>query len=283
MNHSEFINNTNILNKVQKDLLFDTFDPRTLNLVAQEDRYAYLLFNAADTEVWVLCVNDFRFKNEKGEQYAGTYEDFIHNFFNHYNNDISVIAEKLYMKPDEVLEKLTNIINTDDNSHVIFELFDKGFTFIPVKKLLAKSKITNDNLQKEDGSLFRPEELDILNRTFYYEELMDVKNDDDDAYLVFNKDCSKVWLVSDIKSNFSFDNPKSVLGDEQDFMLQQICDSDYDLKVLAKNVPMSPKEFTCRLMQAVVDATSYSRLSYSTVFNCKDVSFKIARSDCENE
>lgn len=283
MNHSKLINNTNILHKAQKDLLFNTFDPRTLTLVAQEDRNAYLLFNAEDTEVWVLCVNDYRFKNEKGEQYAGTYEDFIHKFFNHYNNDISVIAEKLYMKPDEVLEKLTNIINTDDNSHGIFDIFDKGFTFIPMKKLLAKSGITNDNLQKEDGSLFRPEELDILNRTFYYEELRDIKNDDDDAYLVFNKDCSKVWLVSYSKSNFSFDNPKSVVRDDQDFMLHQICDSDYDLKVLAKNVLMFPKEFTCSLMQAIVDATSYSRLSYSTVFNCKDVSFKIAKSDCKNE
>lgn len=283
MNHSKFINNTNILDKAQKDLLFDTFDPRTLSLVAQEDKNAYLLFNVRDTEVWVLCNNDFRFKNEKGEQYAGTYEDFMHNFFNYYNNDISVIAEKLYMKPDEVLEKLTNIINTDDNSYGILELFDKGFNFVPMKKLLARSEITNDNLQKEDGSLFRPEELDILNRTFYYEELKGIKNADDDAYLVFNKDCSKVWLVSYSKSDFSFDNPKSVVKDDQGFMLQQICDSDYDLKVLAENVYMFPKEFTCSLMQAIVDATSYSRLSYSTVFNCTDVSFKIARSDCENE
>ena len=35
-------------------------------------------------------------------------------------------------------------------------------------------------------------------------------------------------------------------------------------------------------MQAIVDATSYSRLSYS-LFNCKDVSFEITKSDCENE
>ena len=281
MNHSKFINNTNILDKAQKDLLFDTFDPRTLSLVAK-DKNAYLLFNVEDTEVWILCAEDWKFKHTGDEQYAGTYKDFIRKFFNHYNNDIFVIAEKLYMKPDEVLEKLTNIINIKDNLHSIVKLFDKGFTFIPMKKLLARNEINNDNLLKEDGSLFRPEELDILNRTFSYEELRDIKNNDDDAYLVFKEDCSKVWLVSYSKNDVTFDNPKSVVRDDQGFILQQICDSDYDLKFLAENVLMFPREFTCNLMQVIVDATSYSRLSYS-LLNCKDVSFEIARNDCENE
>lgn len=152
-----------------------------------------------------------------------------------------------------------------------------------MEKFPARNKITNDNLQKEDGSLFRPTELYILNRTFCYEELRDIKNDDDDAYLVFKKNCSKVWLVSCSKHDFKFDNPKSVVRNAENFILQQICDSDYDLKVLAKNVLLFPKEFTCYLMQAIVDAKSCSRLSYPELFNCKDISFKLAKSDSENE